>query len=125
MSVMPAPKLVIVESPYRATAERTLEQHRAYLHHAMADSYRRGEAPFASHHLATEVLNDDDVYERALGIRCGLAWGANADLIAVYGDLGISPGMKQAIEAYKAIGKPIEWRYLDIRITKSVLDMLI
>jgi hypothetical protein len=124
MTVMPAPKLVIVESPYRATAERTLEQHRAYLHHAMADSYRRGEAPFASHHLATEVLNDDDVYERALGIRCGLAWGANADLIAVYGDLGISPGMKQAIEAYKSIGKPIEWRYLDIRITKSVLDML-
>jgi hypothetical protein len=122
MTVMPAPKLVIVESPYRATAERSVEQHRLYLQHAMADCYRRGEAPFASHHLSTEVLNDDDVFERALGIRCGLAWGDKADLVAVYSDLGVSPGMKQAVDQYKAIGKPIEWRSLDHKLVLSILN---
>ena len=120
---MPLPRLVIVESPFKATPERSLEQHRSYLHHAMADCFRRGEAPFASHHLTTEVLNDDDVYERALGIRCGLAWGAHADVIAVYSQLGVSSGMKQAIDHYKSLGKPIEWRGIDDRIVRSILDM--
>jgi hypothetical protein len=123
MSIFPSPPLVIVESPYKASDGYTLEQHRAYLLHALADCYRRGEAPFASHHLATEVLDDDTPYERAVGIRCGLAWGQHADLIAIYSDLGVSRGMKEATEHYKSLGKPIEWRSLPDRIVRAVRDM--
>lgn len=121
MSIIPPPRLVIVESPYRASPERTLEQNRAYLMQAMADCYRKGEAPFASHHLSTEVLQDDDVYERQLGIRCGLAWGQHASLVAIYSQLGLTPGMRQAIEFYKSIGKEIEWRGIDDRIVRDIL----
>ena len=123
MTIIPPPKLVIIESPFRATQERSEDQHRAYLQHAMADSYRRGESPFASHHLSTEVLDDDTPYERALGIRCGLAWGHHADLIACYSDLGVSSGMSEAIAYYKQIGKVIEWRSLPSRTVRAILDM--
>ena len=122
MSILPPPKLVIVESPYKATPYYTQEQHRLYLLHALADCYRRGEAPFASHHLAPEVLNDDDDFERQVGIRTGLAWGKYADLIVIYSDLGVGPGMKSAIEYYKSIKKPLEWRRLPDRIVRAVKD---
>lgn len=72
----------------------------------------------ASHHLLPEILRDDSPHERALGIAMGLAWGRHADVVAVYGCLGVSPGMRAAIAAYKAAGKPIEWRgihHLDVR----------
>lgn len=118
--VIAPPKLVIVESPFRETDYYSQEQHRLYLLHAMADCYARGEAPIASHHLATEVLSDDDEYERELGIRCGLAWGRHADLIAVYSDIGLSPGMKRAIAHYKELGKPIEWRSLPDLVVRAV-----
>ena len=120
MSILPPPKLVIIESPYRATPYFTQEQHKLYLLHCLADCYRKGESPMASHHLAPEVLSDDDPYERALGVRCGTAWGKYADLVAVYSDLGVSPGMKDAIAYYKSINKPIEWRRLPDRIVNAV-----
>ena len=90
---------------------------------AMADCIRRGESPIASHHLLPSILNDDSVYERALGIEAGLAWGARADLIAVYSQLGVSPGMRQAIQHYKAAGKPLEWRGIPDQDYRRVLDM--
>lgn len=89
----------------------------------MADCLRRGESPMASHHLLPEVLEDSDHFERALGIRCGLAWGAHADLVAVYSQLGVSPGMTQAIAHYQAAGKPIEWRGIPDVEFRRVLAM--
>jgi len=120
MSILPPPKLVIIESPFRATPYYTQEQHRLYLYHAVADCIRRGESPFASHLILPEVLNDDDDYERALGIRVGMNWGKYADLVAVYSCLGVGPGMKAAIAYYKSLQKPIEWRRLPDRIVAAV-----
>lgn len=48
--------------------------------------------------------------ERALGIDAGLAWAAHCDLVAVYTDLGISPGMRHGIDAHTARGTPIVYR---------------
>jgi hypothetical protein len=123
MSIIPPMRLVIVESPYRATEHRTQEQHREYLRLALADCIRRGESPMASHHLLPEILMDDTPYERALGIRAGLAWGVHADVIAVYSQLGVSPGMAQAIGVYKDAGKPIKWRGVDPRQVRRILEM--
>jgi len=120
MTIMPPLRLVVIESPYRATQERSQEQHRAYLLHCLADSIGRGENPYASHHLLTEVLNDDVPMERALGIQAGWSWGAHADAVAVYRDLGISPGMAASIEHYKVLGKPIEYRSIDQRLVLAV-----
>jgi hypothetical protein len=123
MSIIPPMRLVIVESPFRATPHRTLKQHREYLRLAMADCIRRGESPMASHHLLPEILMDDSPYERALGIRAGLAWGIHADVIGVYSQLGVSPGMAQAIGVYKDAGKVIEWRGVDPRAVRRILEM--
>jgi hypothetical protein len=122
LSILPPLRLVVVESPYAATEHRTLEQHREYLRLALGDCIRRGEAPMASHHLYPEILDDDSPYERQMGIRAGLAWGVHAELVAVYSQLGVSPGMKQAIDYYKAQGKPIEWRAVDPRAVRRILE---
>jgi hypothetical protein len=123
MSILPPMRLVVVESPYAATAERTLEQHREYLRLALADCIRRGESPIASHHLYPEILDDNTPYERALGVRAGLAWGIHAAAICVYSQLGVSPGMAQAINWYKDAGKPIEWRGIDPRQVRRILEI--
>jgi hypothetical protein len=120
---LPCMRLVIVESPYAATPYLTLAQNREYLRLAMADCIRRGESPMASHHLLPEILQDAQPHERALGIAMGLAWGRHADLVAVYSCLGVSPGMKAAIAAYKAAGKPMEWRGLDYRVVMKIREM--
>ena len=114
---------VVIESPFKGTTERTQEQHRAYLNHALQDAIRRGEAPFASHHAYPGVLDDDNLKERTIGIAAGLCWGEMADLVAIYQDMGVSPGMTQAIDHYKAMGKPIEYRKLDWPIVKAILEM--
>lgn len=87
-------KLVIIESPYAVDVERNTK----YAQRCMLDSIRRGEAPFASHLLYTQVLNDADPGEREQGIQCGFAWGKKADLVAVYTDYGVTGGMTEGIQ---------------------------
>jgi hypothetical protein len=88
--------LVVIESPYSGD----IMQHILYAQRAMRDSIGRGEAPIASHLLYTQpnVLNDGAPDERFLGIACGFAWNQHAELVAVYQDYGISPGMQLGIE---------------------------
>lgn len=88
-------KRVIVESPLGAVSREGIEKNKIYAKRCMWDSFKRGEAPFASHLLyAQELLLDDmDKQERELGIAAGFAWGEVADLVALYVDFGVSKGM--------------------------------
>jgi hypothetical protein len=101
-------KLVIVESPFSGNVEENLR----YLYDACLDCLHRGESPYASHGFFTNFLDDDNAEERRLGIDAGMAWAKAADSIAVYTDLGISPGMAQAIEIHEQNGMIIEYRKL-------------
>jgi hypothetical protein len=101
-------KLVLVESPYAGAVFTNLR----YLKACMLDCLSRGEAPFASHMMYTQVLDDDVAEERALGIRAGLAWGMKADFTALYLDRGISNGMKLGIKAAIEAGRLIVERRL-------------
>lgn len=101
-------KTVIVESPYAGDVGRNTKYARACL----LDSLRRGEAPFASHLLYTQVLDDLLPSERAWGIEAGFAWGRFADLTAVYEDLGVSRGMAEGIRQAEMEGRPVEMRRL-------------
>ena len=105
-------KLVVIESPYAGDVEANLTYARA----CMADSLKRGEAPTASHLLYTQpgILDDDKPEERTLGINAGLAWGANAELVAVYTDRGMSRGMALGIEAATKRGTPVEYRSIAV-----------
>jgi hypothetical protein len=88
-------KLVIIESPYAGDVERNTK----YARRCMLDSIRRGEAPFASHLLYTQVLDDADPAEREQGIQCGFAWGEWADKFAFYIDYGMTDGMQAGLQA--------------------------
>lgn len=87
-------KRVVIESPFAGDQQRNT----AYARACLKDSLRRGEAPFASHLLYTQCLDDDAPDDRRRGISAGFEWGRIADLVAVYTDLGISKGMQQGID---------------------------
>jgi len=102
--------LVLVESPFAGDVLRN----RVYVAACMADCFRRGEAPFASHALYTldGVLDDNVPAERTQGIEAGLAWGAKADRTVVYTDFGMSPGMWLGVTRAHKAGRPVEYRTL-------------
>src|SRR3989338_4218942 len=103
---------VILESPYAGDVEVNLN----YLRLCMRDCLMRGEAPFASHGLYTQlgVLNDCDPEEHKLGIEAGLVWGTVARKTVVYIDKGISKGMRQGIERAIQEGRLVEYRTLHL-----------
>ncbi|QKO02989.1 nucleoside deoxyribosyltransferase [Gordonia phage TZGordon] len=102
-------KLVVIESPFAGDQERNVRYGRA----AMLDSLRRGEAPYASHLIYPQVLDDTNRAERIQGMAAGFAWGVMADLVAVYCDLGVSDGMQQGVDEARRRGTPVEHRFLD------------
>lgn len=104
---------VIIESPFRARpptdmtaysppkdpldAAMQREIYTKYARMCLMDSIERGEAPFASHLLYPQVLDDNAGHERMLGIEMGFAWWECATIV-FYTDFGFSPGM---VEAHK------------------------
>ena len=101
-------KLVIVESPFGGDVKRNIR----YLQACLRDCVLRGESPYASHGLLTQVgvLNDDVSGERELGIHLGFQWHEVADRMVVYTDLGISIGMTEGIKNANKCGLPIVMR---------------
>ncbi len=102
-------KLVVIESPLAGNMERN----KAYAQLCMLDCLMHGEAPYASHLLYTQCLDDTVPAERLLGMPAGFAWGDAAALRAVYIDLGISDGMRKGIALAKARDQAIDHRNLD------------
>lgn len=114
--------LVIVESPYSGDVEANV----AYARECIRDCLLRGEAPYASHLLYTQpgVLDDTVKDERLLGMKAGMAWGAQASRTVVYIDMGISSGMIYGIEMAKKAGRPVEYRSLGEEDPRKVLVKL-
>lgn len=102
-------RLVIIESPLAGDVEANM----AYARACLLDSLRRGEAPIASHLLHTQVLDDLKPDERLLGIEAGLAWYRVADRCIVYGDRGISAGMRAGIGHAALNGVRVETRFIE------------
>jgi hypothetical protein len=103
---------VIIESPFAASTKEEKRDNIKYAQECMLDSLKRGEAPFVSHLLYTQVLNDDDKEERKMGISAGFAWQNSADAVVVYLDKGLTAGMKLAIELTSMTRIKIEYRSL-------------
>jgi hypothetical protein len=98
--------IVIIESPFAGTREANIR----YARRAMLDSLRRGEAPFASHLLYPQVLEDSLPDERELGMLAGFKFYSVASLCAVYNDMGVSPGMLRGIDMAVKANIPLEYR---------------
>ena len=105
-------KNVIIESPYKAESKEELDTNITYAKEAMRHSLYKGEAPFLSHLLYTQVLNDNVEMERNIGIKSGTNWYKSADKCIVYADLGISSGMEKGIDKAIANDVEVEIRYI-------------
>ena len=102
---------VILESPYRGGDPK----YKRYLERCIADSIARGEAPFASHKMYTEALDDAVREQRELGMALGFVWRRSARRTVVYEDYGVSPGMQEGIDDATAIGQEVERRLIGWR----------
>ena len=100
--------LVIIESPYMGNVKSNV----AYAQKCMSDSLLRGESPFASHLLYTQVLDDNIPELRGMGMSRAFNWYRHADLMAVYLDNGVSPGMQKGMEMAEHFKIKIEYRSL-------------
>jgi len=109
------PPRVLVETPLAADTVEGVDANLAYARECMTDVFRRGEAPFLSHLLYPQVLDDRIPAERTQGIEAGLAWGRAADYSAVYTDRGISPGMQKGIDRAKSEGRRIVYRQIHVQ----------
>jgi len=97
---------VIIESPFSGDQKRNTR----YAQRCMYDCLERFEAPYASHLLYTQVLDDTDPVDRKHGMEAGFAWVHVSDKTVVYTDYGMSGGMKQGVKIAKELGHPIEYR---------------
>jgi hypothetical protein len=105
---------VMIESPLKADTPEGVDRNISYARAAMRDSLARGEAPLASHLLYAQpgILDDQVVDQRHQGMQAGWAWLLSADRVAVYQDLGITPGMRRGIEIATNNHIPVEYREL-------------
>lgn len=101
-------KLVVIESPYAGDTAKNI----LYAQLCCIDSLDRGEYPYASHLFYPQIISDEDPLLRELGMEAGFAWGFHADMIAVYTDLGVSPGMEHGIVRAAMRKTPIVCRVL-------------
>lgn len=97
---------VFLASPFSGDVEKNV----AYARECMADSVRRGEAPFVPHLLFTQVLDDTKPEERKEGIQCGLPYLLASTKLVTYEDLGVSYGMLEEIAVADRMGIPVERR---------------
>jgi hypothetical protein len=107
-------KCVIVETPYSSPDPAIVARNLRFARACMKDSLDRGEAPYLSHLLYTQVYDDNDPALREAGIKAGLEIGRRLDTTVVYTNLGISPGMHMGIRAAEEAGREIIWRELGV-----------
>jgi hypothetical protein len=107
-----APKvkpLVLIESPYR-NGDRSLNLR--YLAWCEFDAFLRDENPIASHGNCTAYLPEDDIFREA-----GFDWREKVckvvDYVAYYSGLGVSDGMKIAMENDRQNGRTVKTRELE------------
>ncbi len=101
-------RLVAILSPFAGQQRKNIE----YARRAMLDSLKRGEAPYASHLLYPQVLNDLRTKDREMGMEVGRAWMERADAAIVYADLGLSEGMLRDLEGARLAGLEVEVRMI-------------
>lgn len=113
--------LTIIESPYASNKTHTLEQNLVYLRQCLRHSWELDELPFASHAFFPLFLSESDPEERKAGIEAGYEFWhlfsghfgyarKEYPTIAFYCDLGISPGMKLALNRVQLTGNPFAIR---------------
>lgn len=118
--------VVTVESPFKSDIPQKTVLFAYYAQLAMLDCMERGEVPFASHLLYTQVLMDGKSEEREKGMKMGRAVSELTSKTVAYVDFGISEGMRKGILDAKWANRPIEERRLfPDAISHDELELLV
>lgn len=114
-------RLVVIESPLAAQTPDGIAENRAYACRCARHVLDMGDSPYASHLFFDQpgILDDLVPEERKRGLEAGFAWGAKAEVVAVYIDRGVSLGMKLGIRAAMDRDQCIEVRSLDREVPRE------
>lgn len=102
-------ELIVIESPLSGDFKRNIRYARLC---ALDCLINHNEAPYASHLIYTQCLDDEIPEQRKLGMEAGFLWALVATKRVVYQDLGVSGGMKLGVEKGQENGQTIEYRSL-------------
>jgi hypothetical protein len=105
---------VVIESPFKGLDKAGEALHRAYLQACIRDSILNyHEAPFASHQMYTDALDDGQAHEREIGIEVGLVFAGVCTRSVFYTDFGMSEGMRRyGIPAAEKAEREVSYRTL-------------
>lgn len=82
-------------------------QHLRYLKALARHAFSQGFAPFSSHALFTQWLDDHNAEERTQGIQAGFAWAEGVQVVLVGVDLGVSTGMELGLKLHRQAGREV------------------
>lgn len=116
-------RLVILETPFAALSYEDIAKNLDYTRRCARHCLDVGDAPFASHLIYTQALDDTIPSLRTLGIEAGLLWGSQASASVVYTDLGITPGMEKGMARAIKEGREVEERTLPEEYWKITLPV--
>jgi hypothetical protein len=102
------PRRVLLETPFTGPTPEIRARNKRYLEACLRHLLLRGDAPFASHKLYTDALDDDVPEERDIGIKAGFVYREVTEVTVVGVDEGISGGMQWGIDQAKKMGHPVE-----------------
>ncbi|MBU5426952.1 DUF4406 domain-containing protein [Tissierella pigra] len=112
-------KLIFIASPYAGDVKKNID----YAKKACRYVLNSGNAFFCPHLLYPQILNDNNLEERKLGIKIGKELLAKCDELWVFGD-NISSGMFEEIQFARAKGIPVKRiRHFDIDIKQTPLRL--
>ena len=123
-------KRVLLESPYKGTGASADENYKNseandfYLGRCIRDMAFREESPYASHAVLPLGLDDEDEFERALGIRLGFSFRDldATDYSVFYGDGGLSTGMGYGIADCLERNRPFKFRFFLDGLDKKAVE---
>jgi len=105
-------KTVLVLTPFMTEDTSKAALATRFAKRATQDSIKRGEAPICSQLFFYDTMNMNVPIERDIGLLSLLSWIPSADLLAVYGDFGITQAMQIAINVAKIKSRKIEYRLI-------------
>ena len=96
-------KRIYICSPLRGAVESNIRIAQSMVKLALL----KGHAPFAPHLQYPQILSDDVPEYRVIGMQAGLEWVGACDEVWIWGDGGISEGMKAEVAEAQRVGLPI------------------
>ena len=99
-------RLVYVCSPYRADSKEEIERNVNYAIGCSEFTISQARVPLAPHLLYTRFLNDEVADDRIIGMICAGTLLRRCDEIWVFGEYGVSEGMREEFRESRRLSMP-------------------